>query len=568
MGSDHQFGKIMETEDKEAKSNRSRQRRMFGHYILIVCSFFAIVILFQKMNFQEVDTSDRVREYMRNLKVSSLRIEKLVTDLKYQISYDYTPLLKEAAYLKSNIARLVEVSKEISLDSNVQQAISTAMEVVVNTNSSIKNIIHKHKEHADVDRNFHSSHESSLEKLLSTPGLSKIASQLIKLEEQVLLYSVLKNEEIFSSTHLLIKKLKKEVKDLQGKIIDEPLAGQLTESIAVSELKLKKSSELNSATTAFLSTFDGETYDSLNKAFEETFSSESRDLNRSVALFYIVLVASWLHVAYLIYEILKRNGKIRRQTKELQVSLEQQKGLNDLQRKFVSVVSHEFRTPLAIIDSGAQKLIRRASDLEPENIEEVALKTRAHVNKLIELLDSILHSQRVDAGAMEIMPAPCDLKLIISDVCQLQYEIHTRNSIVLNITKLPSSIIADSKLISHVFTNLISNAVKYSPDGTEVHVIGELFDDYVEVKIKDSGVGIPAEELPDLFSCFYRASTSVGISGTGIGLHLVKNIIDDHGGSIEVESEVGIGSCFTVRLPLTQASYQAESQTVEEENVA
>lgn len=547
---------MTETSDKELIGNRARKRRMVGHYALIVCNFLIVVFLFQKMNFMEFDTSNQIREHIRNLKISSLKTDKLITDLKYQISYDYELLFTESKKLKKSIVNLEQVSRGRHLDENVHKAVWDTFKIVTDTSNAIQAVKAKHEKHVEADKKFHTSMKGVMSALLSSGASSQIVNDLVRLEEQVLLFSLLRSDDALLQTEKLQANLQKQIKGSIGANLAEDVRKKIAASISIAKEKVEASRDLNSAISDFLKKYDGQIYDQLNAVFERSFSNDSESLNSIILLFYIVLIGSWLHVAYLIYEILKRNSKIEQQTEELQDSLEQQKVLNDLQRKFVSMVSHEFRTPLAIIDSGAQKLIRRAESLTPKKIEEVALKTRSHINKLIELLDSILHSQRMDAGAMEIMPGPCDLKLIIGDVCQLQYEIHTRNSIILDISSLPAQIIADSKLVGHVFTNLISNAVKYSPDGTEVHISGQTFDDYVEIIIKDAGVGIPADELPDLFSCFYRASTSVGISGTGIGLHLVKNIIDEHGGSIEVESEVGVGSCFTVRLPLTQANYK------------
>lgn len=552
---------MTETSDKELIRNRARQRRMFGHYALIVINFLIVVFLFQKMNFMEFDASNQIRKYIRNLKISSLKIDKLVTDLRYHIAYDYKILLDENKKLKENISNLERVSRDRHLDEQVHKSVWDALKVVTGTGNAIQDVKAKHELHVEADKKFHASMKSAVASLLETSGSSSVVNNLIRLEEQILLYSLLSNNDALLQTNQLLASLRKQIKDNNSASLNDETRRKVELSIQNAENKVEVSRGLNESVSDFLKKYDGQVYDDLNAVFEKSFSSDGESLNHIILLFYIVLIGSWLHVAYLIYEILKRNSKIQHQTKELQDSLEQQKVLNDLQRKFVSMVSHEFRTPLAIIDSGAQKLIRRADSLTPKKIEEVAYKTRAHINKLIELLDSILHSQRMDAGAMEIMPGLCDLKLIIGDVCQLQYEIHTRNMIILNISSLPAQIIADSKLIGHVFTNLISNAVKYSPDGTEVHISGETFDDYVEITIKDSGVGIPADELPDLFSCFYRASTSVGISGTGIGLHLVKNIVDEHGGSMEVESEVGVGSSFTVRLPLTQQDYQPIEET-------
>ena len=123
--------------------------------------------------------------------------------------------------------------------------------------------------------------------------------------------------------------------------------------------------------------------------------------------------------------------------------------------------------------------------------------------------------------------------------------------IIDEIDGLPPAIVADEKLLRQVFSNLLSNAVKYAPDGTSVRVMAHGSDhDEVVISVRDEGVGIPEQELKELFQRFFRASTSTGIPGTGIGLHLVKHLVELHGGRIEVATEAKKGSVFTVRLPI------------------
>jgi signal transduction histidine kinase len=151
---------------------------------------------------------------------------------------------------------------------------------------------------------------------------------------------------------------------------------------------------------------------------------------------------------------------------------------------------------------------------------------------------------------VQVFPEDCAIQALVAEVCERQQDISPQHRIVVDIDRLPSSIVADPKAIDQVFTNLVSNAVKYSPEGGQIDVIGRVDGDHIEVAVHDSGLGIPADELPQLFERFFRARTSTGIVGTGIGLHLVKQLVEMHGGTIGVNSIEGEGSTFIVTVPL------------------
>ncbi len=251
---------------------------------------------------------------------------------------------------------------------------------------------------------------------------------------------------------------------------------------------------------------------------------------------------------------------------DLEASLRKERELNGLQRQFVSMVSHEFRTPLAIIDGNAQRLQRKKSKLTEERLDGILAKIRTSVLRLTDLMESILSSSRLEDGKIKCDPGDCDITSLLSDVCSGYRDLNTGHQIIDDFEGLPPTIAADEKLLRQVFSNLMSNAVKYAPDDTSVWVTARrCHQEEIVVSVRDEGVGIPEQELNALFQRFFRASTSTGIPGTGIGLHLGKHLVEMHGGRIEVESSPGKGAIFSVYLPIDQlpVSQTAEGQAEE-----
>ena len=249
-------------------------------------------------------------------------------------------------------------------------------------------------------------------------------------------------------------------------------------------------------------------------------------------------------------DVERRLAEEKAEAAMLEQSLEHEKELNAQQRRFVSLVSHEFRTPLAIIDGQAQRMIRKGDNVTVDKRAVSLEKIRGAVVRVTDLMESVLSSASLEAGSIAFNPTPMDLRALVKRVCENQQEISSTHRINMDIEALPEAYLGDPKLLNQVGTNLLSNAVKYSPEADRVDVTGKVTDDGLEIAVRDYGVGIPEDELPKLSQRFFRASTSTGIQGTGIGLNLVKSLVDMHDGTLEVTSIQGEGSTFTVKLPL------------------
>lgn len=265
------------------------------------------------------------------------------------------------------------------------------------------------------------------------------------------------------------------------------------------------------------------------------------------------------HIAML-DEMTERQEEHSRQLSE---ALENERKYNALHREFVSMASHEFRTPLAIIDGAAQRLIRRSQRMTAEEVVERGGKIRNAVSRMIGLVDSTLNASRMEAGQIAPDPEPCSLHNILEAVCTRQQEIAPDHQIKLALQDAPDLIVADPKQLDQIFTNLLSNAVKYSPQKGSIEVSAIREGALAVIGVSDHGVGIPEDELPKLFERFFRASTSTGIPGTGIGLNLVRELVRMHGGSLGVESTESVGSTFIIRLPLDTQVSDAQSRQSE-----
>jgi signal transduction histidine kinase len=249
--------------------------------------------------------------------------------------------------------------------------------------------------------------------------------------------------------------------------------------------------------------------------------------------------------------VAERTAELQNQALRLEEALDEERKLAGLQRQFVSMVSHEFRTPLAIIDGNAQRLLRRTSENLSESAQKALATVRKSVIRLTGLMESVLAAARLEDGRIEFRPSACSLAELISETALNYGELYPDHKIVLALDQLPDQIQADGKLLRQVFSNLISNALKYSPGKAQIWVDGVVgADGNIVVAVRDEGIGIPAAEQEKLFIRFFRASSSTGIAGSGIGLHLASNLVQMHGGTIDCKSVEGESTTFYVRLPI------------------
>ncbi len=252
-------------------------------------------------------------------------------------------------------------------------------------------------------------------------------------------------------------------------------------------------------------------------------------------------------------ELVHSQRGLIQQASMLEEKLQFEQRLTTLQRNFLLMASHEFRTPLTIIDGHAQRLVKMKGGLQPHDIAERGEKIRNAVLRMTSVMDNLLTSSRLfdgDAG-LYFHPTKIDVVKLLHDVCHLHRDISTGVQIQENFHPLPpATIMGDPNLLFQVFSNLLSNAIKYSPRSGQISVTAIVESDHVVVTVQDNGIGIPEQDLAQIFERYHRGSNVTGITGTGIGLYLVKMVVSLHGGHVSVTSAVGHGSEFTVLFPV------------------
>ncbi|MBD2465495.1 CHASE3 domain-containing protein [Oscillatoria sp. FACHB-1407] len=251
-----------------------------------------------------------------------------------------------------------------------------------------------------------------------------------------------------------------------------------------------------------------------------------------------------------IFALLYRQMIKRQQAEALQQKLAQEKELGELKLQFFSMVSHEFRTPLSSILGSAQILDETLQPLVEKQKLKSLYRIRSAAQLMTQLLSDILTLARAEAGKLEFNPKLVEMQTfclnLLEDVQPLNKSQH---KIQFTMQGQCTYAYVDERLLYSVLSNLISNAIKYSPNGGTVDFMLACETDVLTFKVRDEGIGIPQETQKILYEPFRRGENVGGILGTGLGLAVVKKCIDLHHGKISVESEVDMGTTFVVKIP-------------------
>ncbi len=243
-------------------------------------------------------------------------------------------------------------------------------------------------------------------------------------------------------------------------------------------------------------------------------------------------------------------AQLEKSKNELAESLQKEKELGDLKTRFVSTVSHEFRTPLGAILSSSYLLNQYIERRDFEKCARHITKITESVKHMSSMLEDLLSLGKLEEGLIQAKFEPFEFNKFVTElVAEMQELTKKEQKIILN-TSDGIEATTDKRLLKNVLLNLIGNAIKFSEEAMAIHVNCETADDTLSISVTDSGIGISEEDKEHLFERFFRAHNAANIQGTGLGLHIISKYLELLHGNISIESELGKGSIFTITIPI------------------
>lgn len=235
--------------------------------------------------------------------------------------------------------------------------------------------------------------------------------------------------------------------------------------------------------------------------------------------------------------------------KRTEEELAKEREVVEFRKRLMSMISHEFRTPLTVIQTASEMLLHYRAKLPHERQDMYLVRITAQVQRLIQMLDDVVLLDKSENHLLKISVKPMNLVEFFTDMIDDFRMTYRHHNIQLNMNISDESYCSDKHSLGHIFENLIGNALRYTPEGKAVTVDVRAREKLLQVRINDEGIGIPEEEQDQIFNNFYRAKNTVGIPGTGLGLSIVKQYVDLLDGTVRLESRVEHGTQFHVTLP-------------------
>ncbi|MEI8136021.1 MAG: PAS domain-containing sensor histidine kinase [Bacteroidota bacterium] len=241
--------------------------------------------------------------------------------------------------------------------------------------------------------------------------------------------------------------------------------------------------------------------------------------------------------------------ELEKTKKDLHKALDKEKELNELKSRFVSMASHEFRTPLTTMMSSLSLVAKYREQDDKENHVRHVSKIKTSINNLTDILNDFLSISKLEEGKLENMPEQMNLETFTIEIINEMNSMATEGQKLIHKYSGRESVSLDKKLLKNVLFNLISNAIKFSPEGGEIEINVEANDTSVKISVKDSGIGISKEDQKHLFERFFRAHNAAHIQGTGLGLNIVAKYSELMNASLDFVSEENKGTMFTIIIP-------------------
>lgn len=250
-------------------------------------------------------------------------------------------------------------------------------------------------------------------------------------------------------------------------------------------------------------------------------------------------------------ELEKEVQERKKAVEETRKALEKERELNDLKSKFVSLASHEFRTPLSTIMSSASLIGQYKEKGDFDKLDKHISRIKSSVGHLTNILNDFLSLGKLEEGKIDVQNEWVNLNHFFFEIEEdLRPTLKAGQVILLECQPEAPNVFTDIRILRNVILNLISNASKYSDNNKKIHVTCAHDENDVSISVIDEGIGIPESDIKHIFERFFRATNASNIQGTGLGLNIVKRYADLLGGTISFNSQYGIGSTFTITLPI------------------
>lgn len=241
--------------------------------------------------------------------------------------------------------------------------------------------------------------------------------------------------------------------------------------------------------------------------------------------------------------------ELEKTKKELNKALNKERELNELKSRFVSMASHEFRTPLTTMMSSLSLVTKYGEQNDTNNQSKHVGKIKASINNLTDILNDFLSVSKLEEGKVEYVPENINLKDFIPEIISEMQSVTKKDQRIISNYSGKDVAKVDKKLLKNILFNLLSNAIKFSPEDGTIKIETQLTDFEIKIEVKDNGIGISVEDQKHLFERFFRAHNATHIQGTGLGLNIVAKYAELMKASINIESEENKGTTFTIIIP-------------------
>ena len=497
---------------------------------------------------------------LRAQQVSDASLSRDLLESRAGLVTHYDDLVRRIALLREESARLAEPPAFVSNAgrSEIEAAVADYLEVLGQQEELIEAFKFDHAVLRNSLRFFPGEALSLAKRIAANPEGAALATLLSEFYSDVLLYYLFSEQHLGAAVETQIATLAETPRPW--------LSAEDTQSIALltrhARIIVERKPAVDEGIAGMLALPSAARVRDLSESYSRHYSRSSKAANRASLIAWLLALAFVVAAsAYIILRLRRSARALARATNELETALtalgiekEKHKELAELKSRFVSMTSHEFRTPLSVVLSSAELLQVYGERWTEEKKQTHLVRVQDAATYMKQMLDEVLLIGRAEAGKLQSEPNPVDIAAVCAELVEtLRLHFDSERDLTFTASGALQNLIVDQQLLMHILDNLLSNAFKYSPPQKPIHFDVCRDGEYVVFTVKDEGIGISAEDQARLFETFHRGKNVGDVSGTGLGLAVVKKSVEVLRGSITVESELGAGSTFEVRVPAPTA---------------